>query len=103
MTDAELKDLATKVLSTGVVNTINVMRGGEDVDIFSLEAAQEQATANFEKRRAESKTDEYDLRIQKERKKASEKEMKEIEAIYQKKMEDEEEHKNIKLQALEVM
>lgn len=34
MNDTELKDLALNLLSTGVVNKINVVRDGQDVDVF---------------------------------------------------------------------
>ena len=37
MTDEELKQIALKLLTTGVVNTINMIRDGEEVDVFNIE------------------------------------------------------------------
>ena len=49
MSDDDLKTIAMQVLSTGVVNTINVMRDGVYVDVFNLEEHQRRADENYER------------------------------------------------------
>ena len=53
MTDEELKQIALKLLTTGVVNTINIIRDGEEVDVFNIEEYQKIADENYERARAE--------------------------------------------------
>ena len=53
MTDEELKQIALKLLTTGVVNTINIIRDGEEVDVFNIEEYQKIADDNYERARAE--------------------------------------------------
>ena len=53
MTDEELKQIALKLLTTGVVNTINIIRDGEEVDVFNIEEYQKIADDNYERARAD--------------------------------------------------
>ena len=53
MTDEELKQIALKLLTTGVVNTINIIRDGDEVDVFNIEEYQKIADENYERTRAE--------------------------------------------------
>ena len=48
MTDEELKQIALKLLTTGVVNTINMIRDGEEVDVFNIEEYQKIADEHYE-------------------------------------------------------
>lgn len=45
---AKLKEVALQLLSTGVVNTINVQVNGEKFDIFDLEKGMERAAASYQ-------------------------------------------------------
>lgn len=46
-TEEELKDIALKLLTTGVINTIEVFRDGEYVDVFQIQAQEARAYENF--------------------------------------------------------
>ena len=69
MNDTELKDLALHLLSTGVVNKINVVRDGQDVDVFQLKDYQKKADANFaeSKKHKTAEQSHHEMRVKKER------------------------------------
>ena len=69
MNDTELKDLALNLLSTGVVNKINVVRDGQDVDVFQLKDYQKKADANFAeaKKHKTAEQTHHEMRVKKER------------------------------------
>ena len=46
-TDEELKKIALQLLTTGVINTITVLRNGEEVDVFQIQAHEERAYENW--------------------------------------------------------
>ena len=46
-TEEELKELALQLLTTGVINTIEVFRDGEYVDVFQIQAQEARAYENF--------------------------------------------------------
>ena len=48
ISDAELRSLATHLLQTGVVNTLNILRDGELVDVYNNEDYQKKADENLE-------------------------------------------------------
>lgn len=61
------------MLTTGVVNTINVFRNGEQVDVFQLQQREEKAYENWKESMKHRKEDEFDLRLKKERAKKQKK------------------------------
>ena len=68
-TDEELKSLALQLLTTGVVNTIEVFRDGTHVDVFQIQAQERKAYENWKETQAQRPVDEYEMRLKKEREK----------------------------------
>ena len=56
--DGELKEIALKLLSTGVVNTLNVLRDGVEVDVFDIKNYQRKADENFAENRKHGRSQE---------------------------------------------
>ena len=67
LTDDQLKDLALQILTTGVVNTINVFRDSVPVDVFDLEENQRKASEKFKYYQENRELTEDDIAWQKER------------------------------------
>ena len=86
MNDTELKDLALHLLSTGVVNKINVVRDGQDVDVFQLKDYQKKADANFaeSKKHKTAEQSHHEMRVKKEREQKRQQNEAEIKEIMEK-------------------
>ena len=67
ISDAELRQLATHLLQTGVVNTLNILRDGQLVDVYNNEDYQKKADENLELARQQIQMDEAEIRMQRER------------------------------------
>lgn len=67
-----------QLLSTNVVNTINVSVDGEMIDIFDIKMSAEDAHANYEKKQSQYKLSNEDLRLKKERAKKRERQEQEF-------------------------
>lgn len=106
ISDENLKEIALRLLSTGVVNTLNVLRDGVEVDVFDIKNYQKQADQNFAESRKHGRSQEqlnHEIRVKREREQKQKKNEDELKALFDLEKSEQEAQKKKELEDIKEM